>query len=241
MALRDPQIIRLLGGVEYDRTYSVSLEAVLQLECYKELSVLATELRKVDPGDKILFFRDLLDENFTGEHLHKLFATLRDIIANLADNVMGALYAPLSYVGRSAGDFPLHSDLYIPRHLWNVFERVPRDGSGSPIFLPTSTFRELLDQCHVPSNAKTLLLNCLDDEAATDRFQSFYDLLYVEQSDWSDRLTGAMQARQIPLRLDYGQAYLLNDRKWLHGRLAPSGGVTTKRVHRLVFAPNQSL
>jgi hypothetical protein len=63
----------------------------------------------------------------------------------------------------------------------------------------------------------------------------FYDLLYTYSAYWTKRLTDAMIDHQFLLPFKYGEGYMINDRKWLHGREAPTGGVATNRVHRLVF------
>ena len=239
--MQAPKIVRLLGGKEYDCTYGYPLEDLQKLRSYASLKKLAVALLKFDPDEEIYFFDNLLDDQFAGQQLNKLFGSLRTIIAELEGNVMAALYAPLSYVGKEASDFPLHSDLYVPHLLWNIFDQVPKDGSGSPIFLKVSVFRRLIDECDVPERSRSALLTCLDDEASVDRFNSFYNLLYVRQSTWATRLTAAMAQRQELMHLQYGQGYLLHDRKWLHGRLAPSGGVNTRRVHRFVFSPTKNV
>ena len=234
-SLSAPKNIRLLGGIEFDYTYSIPLEEVSRLACFEELEHMALSLREQKPADGLILFQKLLDADFTGGHLHKLFACWREIIAASTGKTLGALYAPLSYVGRKAGDFPLHADLYVPDLLWNIFDRVPTDGSGMATLLPIAIFFELLQEASVPKRDIEILESCLTDDSTEDRFRKFYDLLYVNSADWTDRLAKLVQERQLRLPLGYGDGYLVNDRKWLHGREAPSGGVTTKRVHRLVF------
>jgi hypothetical protein len=233
--LPSPKHIRLLGGLEFDHTYSIPMADIRRLDCFPKLEQMGMALRSQQPEDGLILFRELLDDKFAGEHLHKLFACLREILAESTGKILGALYAPLSYVGRKAGDFPLHADLYVPDLLWNVFDRVPTDGSGMATLLPILTFRELLQEAQTPLAERKVLLSCLEDDSLEDRFRTFYDLLYVNGADWTDRLTALMTQRQFRLPLGYGQGYLINDRNWLHGREAPAGGVTTKRVHRLVF------
>ena len=197
-------------------------------------------LRCIDPGNKVLFSRGLLNDEFTGEHLHKFFAVLRLILVGSSGQEMAAMYAPLGYVGRKAKGFPLHADLYVPNILWNVFDQVPEDGSGASTFLPVSVFRILLDQNKVPVRHRLKLISCLEDDSSEDRFRNFYDLLYVQGEDWADRLCSQMNKEQFIVPLQYGEGYLLHDRKWLHGREVPSSGVTANRVRRLIFLSSEN-
>lgn len=233
--LSSPIIIRLPVGVEFNRTYSSSLEEVRALRCYAELHRMSEGLQGIDPENQILFFGELLNDEFTGQHLHKLFSVLRLILADTSGQQMAAMYAPLGYVGRKGKGFPLHADLYFPNMLWNVFDQVPGDGSGASTFLPASIFRDLLGQNYVSARHRAKLTSCLEDDSCDDRFRTFYDLLYVQGTDWSDKLCSQMSKEQFIVPLRYGQGYLLHDRKWLHGREAPSRGITVKRVHRLIF------
>jgi hypothetical protein len=231
-----PKLIRLHGGLEFDKTYSISREELRGLKCFVELEWMAKVLCSVKPNHSILLFRNLLDDEFMGEHLHKLFSALRSVIVASSGRMSVALHAPLGYVGRKGVCFPLHADLYVPDLLWNVFDQVPSDGSGASTFLSVDTFRQLLQLAHVPLRTKATLLSCLEDNSREDRFRTFYDLLYTQGADWSDRLDSAMRKHQLCVPMQYGEGYMLNDRRWLHGREAPSNGVTEKRVHRLVFS-----
>ena len=65
-------------------------------------------------------------------------------------------------------------------------------------------------------------------------------MLYESDSRKIADLAEAMQNLQQVIPLRSGEGYVLHDRFWLHGRLAPSGGVTSKRVHRLVFKEKRS-
>jgi hypothetical protein len=234
-ALSNPRLIRLSGDAEFNATYSIPLETLRRLKCFSGLRRMAKALRLVTPHGKIFLFRDLMNDEFRGEQLGKFLAAMREIIVMNGREAYAALYAPLGYVGPKATDFPLHADLYAPDLLWNIFDQVPRDGSGATKLLPTTVFRKLLYQIRVPEQERNILMSCLDNDTVEDRFRTFYNLLHLNSADWATKLTDKMTAHQFLVTLEYGQGYLINDRKWLHGREAPSGGVTTKRVHRLVF------
>jgi hypothetical protein len=231
----EPNHIRLLGGREFDHTFSHGLERIRTLESagfYVRLAKAVASIR--EPGEALLF-RELFDDSFDGTHLMHLWAVLRDLIAEQAGQPMAALYAPLSYVGRSARRFPLHADLYAPQYLWNVFDRVPADGSGAALLLSLEDFFALADKIGVGNEAQTRFRKCLTDETIGERFRYFYDQMHVNGETWSDEWGTAAEKAATRLPLGAGEGYLIHDRSWLHGREAPTGGVTVKRVHRLVY------
>lgn len=238
--LSTPELIRLPETTEFNKTYGALWKEICALGCYNELCHMSWNLQSINPQNQILFCHNLLNDEFNSEHLHKLFAVLRTIIVNTNHHQMAAMYAPLGYVGRKAKDFPLHADLYVPNILWNIFEQVPRDGTGACTFIPASTFLGLLDSSNASLQHKAKLVSCLQDESSEDRFRTFYEMLYVNGDDWADQLCSQMRAKQFVVPLQYGDGYLLHDRKWLHGREAPSGGTNVKRVHRLIYLHKDS-
>jgi hypothetical protein len=233
--LPNPNVISLPGGSEFSKSFSIPLDALQQLKCFSGLVQMASTIRRSTPGEGIFLFRDLLNKEFRGEQLGKFLTAMREVMVFLTGELHEALYAPLSWVGPKADEFPLHADLYAPNLLWNIFDRVPRDGSGAARLLPVPVFKKLLKQKRVPMRDRTVLLSCLNDNSVEDRFRIFYELLHVNYASWTVRLNSGMKEHQFLVPLGYGQGYLINDRRWLHGRNAPTGGVTTKRVHRLVF------
>jgi hypothetical protein len=196
---------------------------------------LAESVRITHPGQSVLLFRDLLDDHFDFRALSRLWAVLSATIAELCGHPMAALYAPLSYVGPSAKNFPLHADLYRPECLWNVFDRVPADGSGAATLLSVREFFALAAALRVPLHAQRSLRSCLADESSGERFRKFYDLLHVNSEPWASMLAEDAEKHAARLPFGPGEGYLIHDRSWLHGREAPHGGVTTRRVHRLIF------
>jgi hypothetical protein len=129
----------------------------------------------------------------------------------------------------------LHADLYAPQCLWNVFDKVPSDGSGPATLLSMPRFFSLAVEVGAPQTAQATIRSILREERGGERFREFYDLLHVNNEDWAIELSGRAEAAADRLWLRQGEGYLIHDRSWLHGREAPSGGVTTRRVHRLVF------
>ncbi len=134
-------------------------------------------------------------------------------------------------VFQTQGDFPLHSDLYPPAILFNVFDRVPDDNSGASLFLPMKSLEQMLGRWPV---AQRRLAQLLAPETNEDRYEEFYDFLHGSHP-WVESVEKAMSSEQLVVRFSRGQAYMVNDRLWLHGRCAPAGRVTSARLHRLIF------
>lgn len=233
----EPRKVRLLGGKEFDLTFTHGPRGISTLKDGKWLLSLADSVHSMCPDKRsLLLFRDILDDRFDGRSLAHLWALLRDVIASRSGHPLAALYAPLSHVGRSAKQFPLHADLYPPQYLWNVFDRVPKDGSGVALLLPLDKFFALASKVGVPVVAQAAIRNCLSDEMRGERFREFYDLLHVNTERWSQEWGAAAEKSATRLPLGTGEGYLIHDRSWLHGRETPTGGVTVRRVHRLVYS-----
>jgi hypothetical protein len=231
----EPHQVHLLGGVEFDHTFTVKPEFRHGLTCAQQITRLAENLLNVEPGQGVFLFRDLFDDGFNQRALPKLWAVLRDTIAARCGNPMAALYAPLSYVGRRAGDFPLHADLYTPEYLWNVFDRVPADGTGATKLLPLSEFFALAKSAQLSPATMKALRACFDAKQGGERFRRFYDLLHVNSDPIVQALEAVSDEKAVRLSLRQGEGYLIHDRAWLHGREVATGGITKSRVHRLVF------
>ena len=181
-----------------------------------------------------------LGHYLSGRALHILFASLRHEIARAADNHMAALYAPLGSVGPTAGEFPLHADLYIPEILFNVFEEVPTDGTGASVFLSAFDLDKILSAAsYVPASLRRDLMRCLREPVKHDSFELFYGSLHNPAAEWYPRLSRALNRRSGKIMMQAGQGYMIHDRRWLHGRTKVRGGVSVNRLHRLVFGLRQ--
>lgn len=229
LALPEPKLTHIHGLEEYDYTFA------LQTSIPVTLSPFIRSLCAMRRPHKIILLTKLLDEPFDGGILRRLFALMRGSIAEMLGDQRFCLYAPLSTTGRKVGDFALHADLYLPEILFNVFERVPRDCSGGSTFLAVRTLRELLEGMdNVPAKAKAGILECFDLPPTEDRYEKLFHLLHGP-ARWSKRLEKQMREHQLRITLARGEGYLIHDRSWLHGREAPSGGVSSRRLHRLIF------
>lgn len=238
--LEDPKILSLLGGKPYDCTFSFDLSKITK-ELRHDLELFAESIYNLHISKCIMFFSNLLDEDFDGRGLHLLFACLRDSLVKLTGDPMSALYAPLgtttNSVIRSAGaDFLLHADLYTPNILFNVFEDVTPNSSGASLFLQTSSLCDILVGIKTLSSVNiNRILNCLTATDREDRYTEFFNLLHSREHEWVNELEDELHTRQMHIKLEKGEGYLIHDRLWLHGREAPSTRVTQKRLHRLIF------
>jgi hypothetical protein len=239
---RPPRLRHVLRGESfYDYTYTMQHGTLPDPDLARQIRLIAEGLQKLRLGRKITLLTELLSTSLGARALHFLLAHVRDILAELGGDNHDALYAPLGSTGKDQKAFPLHADLYRARVLLNIFDRVPKGGSGASLFLPVSVFRQLLLEVPgCPTAAVRNLKRCLSEEVTTDRYHQFYSLLYGSHEAWARELRGSMRKCQFRIRLERGQGYLIHDRKWLHGREAPEGGVSKWRLHRLVFDTHET-
>jgi hypothetical protein len=222
---------------EYAYTFDVSLRSLMRTAMVVDLTPFVDTLLRRNPREKIAFLTGL-DCRGEGWRLHTLFALLRALIAHRTGNPWGVMYAPLASLGKSEGEFPLHADLYRPEVLLNVFDAIPADGSGRSILLPMRQFLPIVRKLpEMPRRVRQRLLQALRTPADQDRYDEVYDLLHGPYP-WSGPLNDALRRRQLAIALGRGEGYLVHDRRWLHGREAPTGGVTVSRLRRLIYTPH---
>jgi hypothetical protein len=234
-----PYVQELRPGDRYAKTFL--LHPVVERD--SRWQTLRQELRRYAIGlvtmpqpSRVLLLTGLRDEGVPWERIRLVLAALRRSIVEIFDDQDAAYYAPLGSTGPGIGGFAAHSDLYVPELLLNIFEDVPSDGSGASVFISAESFCETLGE--VPSVPKTVELKVralLRDELQDDSFENFYRTLYGRGVPWSEPLQAALARKQARIVMRAGDGYLIHDRLWLHGREAPSCGVSANRLHRLVF------
>ncbi len=231
-----PRRKRLLGGKAYDYTLSVPFAEVDE-SFASEFVAFAACLYDLPTPKGIVLLSELFGDFLDGAMLPRFISLLREALVVVSGNEMCALYAPLSAVGIAAGDFPLHADLYIPELLLNIFEDVPDGSSGKSLFLSVDAFTAILDSlADLPFEISALIRSKLSDPLNSDGYEEFFELLHGEPPNlWRLNLQTMMETQAFRIKLQKGQGYLIHDRSWLHGREQPSGGVSRKRLHRLVF------
>jgi len=233
---------RLVGfsGTEYGYTFSwdpLGMDTGLR----RSLEALAIEFYHLRSGNGLTLVDGLIGEEIDGTVIRCFFSLTRSVLVRDTNCSDAAIYAPLGAVGGTAqGDFPLHADLYVPVILLNVFDQIPRDGTGASRFLRVTTLLELLAGCGMPGAERRRLRSIVTGVSNVDRYEEFYDLLHGAHP-WKSTLEAQMEAHTLRIALGRGQGYLVHDRRWLHGRDKPTGKVQRDRLHRLIFDTESTL
>lgn len=137
------------------------------------------------------------------------------------------------------GVFAPHCDLWIPHLLANVIGRaVP--GQGASSLLAIDEMWAVLSDVGLPGEAQGKLRDAIAESGACDYYHQFASLLYGDGQPWEHDVGSALfEASQI-VWLGPGQGYLVDDRRWLHGRtgLDPRAlphHVRHNRLYRLAY------
>lgn len=235
-ALRKPVSIHLLAGREYDDTYSLDQNSICDRALAKDLMCFARNFYDLRISDELMLFTGLIDGPLDGRSLVFLFAFLRAALVFLSRDPLSAVCQPISKSQKNGNEFPLHSDLYVPVILFNVFEDVTNDSTGASVFLPVSSLIELLTKVKtLPIEIRKQITTNLTGIHAQDRYEENYHLLHGCGNEWTEDLERRMRQLQLRIKLYSGQGYMIHDRKWLHGREAMNGKLSHKRLHRLIF------
>lgn len=197
----------------------------------------AAELRRLAERHPFAAFRDLLGDGVTTDGIRVLFAILRDeLVAQTADP-RSALVPPITEAPAATSDFPLHADLFGADILFNVFCDVPDDGTGMATFLGVDDMRRALADSGAPADvAAAAVALVARDTGPRDGFDDLMDLLYHPGRPHSAAFRRLVDTRCTRLRPAPGTGYLLDDKRYLHGRDRSSGNVSPDRLVRLVFA-----
>ena len=218
---------------DYNFSYTLNLSKLDKgfVEHFKHY---AYALHHFDTYDQVLFFHDLINDKINGKLFHSIFSILRALLVEITQDEMGALYSPLTS-GKKENDFPLHCDLYIPTILFNVMENVSKDNSGHSIFLRIDDlFNYVLPETKkIDRHSIATLKKLVKGDVREDNYDKFYGLLYHES--WASTVKEVSAKYRLRIKLDKGEGYMLNDRIWMHGRDKTNGGVSTKRLHRLIY------
>ena len=232
--LRSPTSTHLLGGKEYDDTFSVALGSLSDRGLARQFKHFAKSLYDLDVANRLMLFTNMLDDELDGSNLRRLFGLLRDALVSLSGDSLAAMCQPIK-AQKVGKDFPLHSDLYIPVILFNIFQDVPNDARGSSLFLPVTEVVNLLRTIKtLPPETRSRIIENLTNTHRDDRYEESFQLIHGGHA-WTDELEHRMQQRQLRIKLYSGQGYMLHDRRWLHGRDNVNGRLTHKRLHRLIF------
>lgn len=223
------------GCEPYESTYDVAFERIRRLDACEGLLEFAKALEAYSPRTSLLAFDRLLDGRIDSEMLYALFVAFRACLCKIARDQKRALCTPVRAVARDAG-FPLHADLFPREKLFIVFDDVsPADG-GASLFLGVRMLLALLEKTEsCPPRVRRRVRTLLCSRLHQDGFDELYELLHGCGNPWVPDLECRMAEKQIVFRFRRGQGYLIDDRRWLHGRRASEIPVTSRRFRRLVF------
>jgi len=227
---------------EYEYSIVWEVRELLSPRLRWRLDSIAWALHRIRIETELIMLDNLMDKQIDGTTIRGLFAWVRSALVSRTCDPTAAIYAPPGAVGGTAqGDFPLHADFYAPAVLFNVFDRVPSDGSGAALFLPMQALLHAIDVLpSIPSNVRLRFRELITQPSANDHYEEFYDLLHGEHP-WVASLENAIAADTMRVPLSRGQGYLLHDRHWLHGRQKPRSRVGKDRLHRLIFDTDRTL
>jgi hypothetical protein len=231
--IKPVKFVYLKQQVDYNYTYTVNLSK-LNKDFYHHFKNYAYALYHFDPGNNILFFTDLINSRVHGKLFHFMFALMRAYLVEITGDEMAALNSPLT-AGKGENDFPLHCDLYVPHHLFNVMEQVADHRSGHSTFIQTSVlWNDILPQVkNMDTKTRKYLHTLVHKTIRSDNYDRFFGTLYDEK--WEIEVKQLLKKQCLRIRLEKGEGYLLNDRLWMHGRDITRGGVSSKRLHRLIY------
>lgn len=233
LALPVPTRISVRGCSPYNDTYTYRLSALP--DALVRFALDASEaLLRTRIGRKMRFFSGMFNKPLSAPVFHKCLALIRAGVVRLNHDPRSALHAPVQPERADAG-FPLHSDLFLTDRLWLVFDDVPEGESGKALFLPRDAFDVAVrSNSLIPSATRRRLLTLMNGKIQGDSFDEFYDLVYLDKP-WTRSLSAAMTSNSWAIKFRSGEGYLLNDRRWLHGRTPVKGRVSSTRFRRLVY------
>jgi hypothetical protein len=233
--LPKPKLVSVGACAPYDATYTYRLSALSRPLAGFALDA-AHALLAARERHSLRFFSGMLTTSISSPVLHRVFALLRCGIAAILGDGRAALHSPIATKRTDHDGFLLHADLFVVDHIWLIFDEVSPGRSGQSLFLSTEVLRSLIcgERLMLPT-ARARILSLLMGESGGDAFDECYDLLHSERHQWARSLAASIDRRKARLKLRRGEGYLLNDRRWLHGRLPVQGNVRSSRFHRLVY------
>jgi hypothetical protein len=145
-----------------------------------------------------------------------------------------ALNLPIHPAEPERSSFPLHADLFRQLHLLTVFDRVSAEETGASIFLTSAELVRVLREIEVvPPEVTARIATFFEDRA--DHYDELVDLLHRPHHAWATAVRLRLRAVQRRFLFGGGEGYVLDDRRWLHGREPQRCPVDTERLCRVVF------
>jgi hypothetical protein len=203
-------------GHVYTVTWHVPADAIGDSGLRREMLDFARAFYHYElPVQEALILTRMLDGPGAGGTLH-LFGWLRGALAEISGEASSAIAAPTGNSGDDDGSFELHSDMWIPALLFNVFNHVV-PGQGASLLLSTDEMWLVAADAGVPEEILAQMNAARVEAGECDYFEQFNGLLYGDHP-WSDAVRRALTAAAVSVPMGPGQGYFVNDREWLHGR-----------------------
>lgn len=232
--LPDPIVVNAGGQAPYGATFSLRPSWLAGRRIVRDLRSFAQSLLLVRPEGSAMLLTGVIGDEFPAGALHKLMAAARSDIVRRSRRPSAAMHAPILEERSSENAFSPHCDLYRARILWNVFDDVPSDGSGAATLVPTdAALASLVTARLLTVQRQRRSRELLDGPIGHDSFHRMYRLLYGGSPAASVEDLLFSLSMTLPTRR--GDGYIVDDRRWLHGRRAASTGISGRRLHRLIF------
>lgn len=134
-----------------------------------------------------------------------------------------------------SSDFLPHSDLFPRRRLLIVYDQVAAPEWSESLLLPWAQAFPVLRSSGMPARSLARIRKLLSIRVAADGFDELFKLLYDDKVPHGKRVMEAFRTVSTCVPFRRGEGYLLDDRRWLHGRRLTRGATTRARFRRLVF------
>jgi len=233
-ALPRPGSINVRGCDPYNTTYTYRMSALPDRLVHFAIDA-GRALLAFRLDHQMRFLSSMLQPPISSVVLHKIFALIRcGVVRNTMDG-RTSLHAPVKTKREDEG-FPLHFDLFLTDKLWLVFDNVPSGSAGRSLFLSRAEFEKALAGNRLmPECMRRKILALLRATPTEDSFDECYDLIHSEEHSWTRLLEKICRRESLAIKLWSGEGYIINDRKWLHGRTPVKGAIPTNRFRRLVY------
>lgn len=231
-----PEILVFQGRYK-SQSYTVDLNR-LDPSFLNKINDCSSFLSKIKIKEELYFFDKLISDSFNSQSFRFFICCLRAKLSSRRKDGMASLYIPIGAV-EGENEFPVHSDLFIPIYLWNIFDEVFTSNQGCPLLLPVATLlNQIVKQIdNFPEDKYNFLKYIFGDKVVynEDGYDQLIAVLHGKENWWSQEVKEGIEKYVLKIKFGRGQGYLINDRKWLHGRSFSSESVTSNRLHRLVF------
>ncbi len=150
-----------------------------------------------------------------GYGMKHLFAFLRAVIVEQCGHRLGAHAIETDGTGHDH-IFPPHADMWVTSIILNIFNIQP-PGQGISTMLRMDDAWATIEASGIPPEGIAQMRRSIADHGSCDLYMQFNAWLYNDHA-WSDRLGDELLAMSVGHEMLPGQGYLVDDRRWLHGR-----------------------